>query len=198
MTINKTTMTQVIDDIFQKGQVVDEQGNIHSLHSHTSREQCLFLQGLIREIAPESCIEIGLAYGISTLFMLEGLTGNGKPFTYTVMDPFQKEHWNDIGLTNIQRMGYREKVRFLPKFSDQVLPQLYNEGHRIQFAYVDSTKVFDVLMVDVYFLAKMLDIGGLIVLDDCGFPGIRALARFITQHPSFEVYKGFSKEKFSS
>jgi predicted O-methyltransferase YrrM len=184
-------MNRILKEIFESNQVVDENGKVHLLHSHTSKEQCEFLQDLIREIAPSSCIEIGLAYGISTLAMLERLAENGKPFTYTVIDPFQKEHWNNIGLTNIAKMGFLDRVRFFHKFSDQVLPELYNGNNKIQFAYIDSTKVFDILMVDLYYLTKMLNKGGLIVFDDCGFPGIKLLIRFLTKHPSFKVYKGF-------
>ena len=61
-------------------------------------------------------------------------------------------------------------------------------GGGIQFAYVDSTKVFDILMVDLYFINKILDVGGVVVLDDCQFHGIKKLCRFLLVHPSFQLY----------
>jgi hypothetical protein len=37
----------------------------------------------------------------------------------------------------------------------------------------------------------MLRVGGVVVLDDCGFPSLRKLARFLAIHPSVHVYKSF-------
>lgn len=87
-----------------------------------------------------------------------------------------------------------DKVTFYRKFSDQVLPELTAQGLKVQFAYIDSTKVLDVLMTDVYYITKMLETGGILALDDCGWPGIRILARFLSQHPAYKVYKGFGPD----
>jgi len=122
------------------------------------------------------------------------LQSSGKEFHHSVVDPFQQD-WKDIGLYNIDKAGFSGNVTFYRKFSDQVLPTLYHENRRIQFAYIDSTKVFDVLMTDVYFINKILDINGILVLDDCGFPGIRVLVRFLSQHPGYTVHKVFSKDE---
>ena len=63
--------------------------------------------------------------------------------------------------------------------------------------YIDSTKVFDVLMVDVYFINKMLKVNGILVLDDCDFPSIRFLARFLAVHTCFRIYAVLNKDKVS-
>ena len=71
------------------------------------------------------------------------------------------------------------------------------EKKRIQFVYLDSSKVFDILLTDLHFINKILDINGVIVLDDCRYPGIRKLIRFMAVHPSFEVFCGLDKDYFS-
>lgn len=164
------------------------------MHSNTTVEQCEFLQELIKEVRPDASLEVGLAYGISTIAILEALDSSGKPFRHSVIDPFQAE-WKDIGLLNIERAGFKDRVTFYRKFSDQILPELYAHQQKIQFAYLDTTKVFDVLMTDVYFITKILEPGGILVLDDCGFPGIRMLVRYLSQHPSYQVYRGFQKDR---
>jgi predicted O-methyltransferase YrrM len=186
-------MHQILRDIFETKQVRGKDGSILPLHSNTTSEQCAFLQELIDETRPESSLEVGLAYGISTIAILEALGKTGKTFQHKVIDPFQQD-WKDIGLLNIERAGFREQVTFYRKFSDQVLPELYAQGLKVQFAYIDSTKVFDVLMTDVYYITKMLETGGILVLDDCGFPGIRLLVRYLSQHPAYKVYRGFQKD----
>ncbi len=183
-------------DIFATGKVKDEKGNEYPLHSNTTAEQCEFIQSIIQDTRPDSSLEIGLAYGISTLAILDALQKGNKPFHHTVVDPYQKD-WKNIGLLNIERAGCSEYITYESRFSDQVLPALYKENSRVQFVYIDSTKVLDVLMTDVYFVTKILDVGGILVLDDCGFPGIRTLVRFLSRHPAYIIYKGFAKDKTS-
>jgi predicted O-methyltransferase YrrM len=187
-------MHQLLRTIFETKQVQEKDGSFLPLHSHTTSEQCEFLQELIKEVRPESSVEVGLAYGISTIAILDALDTSGKTFHHRVIDPFQ-EDWKDIGLLNIERAGFKDRVTFYRRFSDQVLPELYIQQQKIQFAYVDTTKVFDVLMTDVYFITKILQTGGILVLDDCGFPGIRMLVRYLSQHPSYQVYRGFQKDR---
>lgn len=186
-------MTDQLEQIFTSKHVTDESGKELPLHSHTSREQCRFLDEMIVAAQPQTSIEIGLAYGISTLQILKSLSGIRKDFTHIVMDPFQHE-WNSVGLLNIKRSGYQDRVKFFAERSTVVLPRLQSENTRIQFAYIDSTKVFDHLLVDVHYITDMMDKGGILVLDDCDFPGIRLLARFLAHHPSFEVFMGFSPD----
>jgi len=186
-------MSYLLDDIFEKLVVTDNTGKEYQLHSHTSRAQCAFMDEIIREVRPETGLEVGLAYGISTLQILKSMAGVREDFKHIVMDPYQHE-WNDIGTLNVERSGYKDHVRFYSAPSTVVLPKLDSEKTRIQFAYIDSTKVFDQLLVDVHYINSMMDVGGVLVLDDCDFPGIRLLARFLARHPSFKVLKGFSPD----
>ena len=191
-------MHPILKEIFEKKEIKDRENNTYPLHSHTNAEQCAFIQELILEAKPSKTLEIGLAYGISTIAILDALSELKTPFHHIVIDPFQRDAWKDIGLLNIEKGGFLDNVTFYSRFSDQVLPALYSENARIQFAYIDSTKVFDILMTDVYFITKIMDINGMLVLDDCGFPGIRTLVRFLSQHPSYVIHKSFSKDPISA
>jgi predicted O-methyltransferase YrrM len=186
-------VSDLLQRIFDQSSVTDEKGNVIQLHSHTPEAQCKFLDEIIRLVKPSASIEVGLAYGISTLQIIHSMASLQKGFTHVVMDPFQHE-WNNIGMLNISRSGYAPHVRFFSERSSVILPRLLGEGLRVQFAYIDSTKVFDQLVVDVHYITTMLDNGGVIVLDDCDFPGIRLLARMLARHPSFVVLKGFSPD----
>lgn len=187
-------MTDVLAEIFRTSRVTDNAGKEYELHSHTSAAQCSFLDGIIREVQPQTSLEVGLAYGISALQILKTMSTIRQDFTHIVMDPFQSE-WHNIGLLNIERSGYNDHVHFHSDFSTRALPKLAAAGTRIQFAYIDSTKVFDLLMVDVHYITEMLDIGGVLVLDDCDYPGIRLLARFLSKHPSYKVMRGMVPDR---
>lgn len=188
----------LLDNIFQSGKVSDYNGQEFPLHSHTSREQCYFLHTLIETLRkPEISLEIGLAYGISALQILESMGKRNPTFRHLVIDPFQKTQWNDIGIANMQRSGFSARVTIYEDLSHQVLPELLHQKVQLDFAYVDSTKVFDTLMVDLYYLIRMLKVGGIVVLDDCNYPGVRLLSRFLAVHPSLKLIGAFNRDSTS-
>lgn len=182
-------MNQVLQEILKTSTVVGPKGEKHPLHSHTSEKQCMFLNSIVRQIKARVGVEIGLAYGVSTLAICEGLSHEEKSKHY-VIDPMQAD-WHDIGLLNLEKAGFLKHVEFYRDYSHVVLPKLLAGGLRADFAYVDTTKVFDILMVDVFYLHKILRVGGILVLDDCNFPGIRKLARFLCRHPGWKLHSSF-------
>ena len=71
--------------------------------------------------------------------------------------------------------------------SYEVLPELLANGRQIDLAYVDSLKVFDLLLVDVFFLTRLLRVGGVLVFDDRDWPGVRKLVRYMASLPHWRV-----------
>lgn len=179
-------MHAVLQQILSTGVALDHSGKSHPLHSHTSAAQCTFLQELVRRIDARRCLEIGLAYGVSSLAVCEEIEAK-KGATFISIDPFQSVHWNDIGLSNLERAGYSHFLEFHPRSSHEVLPELFCAGCQIDFAYVDTTKVFDMVLVDASFLIRMLKPGGVIVFDDCAWPGIKKLVRYLASWPHLKV-----------
>src|SRR3954452_9516008 len=98
------------ETILSTNTVTDDAGTNYPLHSHTSRDQCEVLQRLIRQSRPKVSLEVGLAYGISTLNICQALREVGAN-KHIVMDPFQA-NWKEIGLRNIRVAGYEDLVEF--------------------------------------------------------------------------------------
>lgn len=182
-------MNETLEIILRTETVYDDAGKAYRLHSHTRKEQGLFLQNIIRKIKPEKSIEVGLAYGISTLFICEALRENKIGHHY-VMDPYQRQ-WHNIGLKNIHDAGYDDIVDFYEEPADRLLSNFFLKNVKIDFAYLDGSKVFDVVFFNIYILSKIMNVGGVLVLDDCTFPGIKKVVRFLNVHPCFEYYSGF-------
>jgi predicted O-methyltransferase YrrM len=189
-------MNDVLTEIFRTKTVQDQNGVPRPLHSNTEYEQGLFLQGIIEEIKPQNTIEIGLAYGVSSLFILEAIkdVNNSK---HVIIEPYPDEYWDNIGLINIEKAGFTDRVEFYNDFSYNILPKLYLEGRKFQFAYIDTTKLFDIVHTDVFYILKMLDIGGVFVLDDVSFPSLRKLSRYISKLPFVEIYSAHKADKLS-
>lgn len=178
-------MLTILKNILETRKVEDQQGNKFPLHSETTIQQCEFLVQLIQKVDASVCVEIGLAYGISSLCICEHLATKNSP-RFISIDPFQSQ-WKDIGLSNLTKCGFDKFTEFHRDFSHNVLPRLLDSGVRIDFAYVDTSKVFDVVLLDAIYLTRLLKIGGMLVFDDCQQPGVNRMARYIAKWPHLRV-----------
>jgi predicted O-methyltransferase YrrM len=93
----------LINEILQSKQVIDEQGRAHPLNSTSiTEDEGLFLEKMIDEHGSLNTIEIGFAYGLSSLFICAALEKRNKAH-HTIIDPSQKAVWNNIGVANLKR-----------------------------------------------------------------------------------------------
>jgi predicted O-methyltransferase YrrM len=184
-------MNKLLEKVFESQKFLTKDNLTINIHSNTGKEQCQFLQRIILENKFSKSIEIGFAYGISALAIIEEIEKqNGK---HVVIDKFQNSDWNGVGLDLINQAGYSEYIYFNEEYSYVTLPKLLEEGRSFNFAYIDSTKLLDFLLVDFFFLDKLLEKGGIIVFDDVAFLGIRKLLRYIAQFPNYIVHDTFPK-----
>lgn len=180
-------MPELLREILSSGIVTDADGEKLAVHSNTSAEQRAFIQDLISRTGARHCLEVGLAYGVSSLAICEAISSHGDARLISI-DPFQQAHWKGIGLLNLERGGFSSIVDFHECFSYEVLPKLLSEGTELDFAYVDTTKIFDAVLVDAFYITRLLRQGGVVVFDDCSWPGIRKLVRYIASWPHMEVF----------
>ncbi|MDP4285495.1 MAG: class I SAM-dependent methyltransferase [Bacteroidota bacterium] len=186
-------MLTLLENIFTSSLIENPQGKMVSLHSHTSRGQGIFLQGIFDQVKPKKTLEIGMAFGISSLFILEKHREYDHPNkSHIIIEPYP---WKGIAEYNFAKAGLFELTDIYYKKSYEILPGLVAENIRIQYAYVDTIKLFDNVMQDIFFIDKMLDVGGVIILDDCGgsWPGIQKAARFLNSLPHYEFLGGYRK-----
>lgn len=182
-------MNKLLNKIFETKSFINNKGETVLIHSETSKAQCEFLQNIIRQNKFTKSIEIGFAYGISTLAIAEQIVD--QKGTHLVIDKFQHKYWNGNGLDLIKQAGYFEHLQFIEEFSYIALPELLQKDLKFDFAYVDTTKLFDWVLVDFFYLDKLLDINGVVVFDDMTVPAIRKLVRYISQLPNYKIYDQF-------
>ncbi|HVU98918.1 MAG TPA: class I SAM-dependent methyltransferase [Puia sp.] len=182
-------MHPLLEGIFATRQFRNSKNEIVKISSETSKGQCEYLQAIIRDKGYNRSLEIGFAYGTSTLAIVEEVAKkNGR---HTVIDKFQLEGWGGNGLDLVRQAGYGDSLEFIGKFCYASLPELMSAGRRFDFAYIDSTKQLDWLLVDFFYIDKMLDPGGMIVFDDVSFPGIRKLLRYLSQFPDYRIHSQY-------
>ena len=186
-------MNQLLEHIYKTGYVEDCDGNlINPFPTTTPRETGTILYEIIGEYNLEKTMEIGMAYGLSTLFICQAHQDRGVG-NHTAIDPKQSSKWKSIGLLNIKRAGLEARLRFFENFSDQVLPQLVKTGEHFDFAFIDGMHLFDYALLDFFYIDKLLTPGGYVVFDDLWMPAIRKVVSFVLRNRDYELVKIASK-----
>jgi predicted O-methyltransferase YrrM len=133
---------------------------------------------VVRERARET-IEVGLGYGISSLFICEGLLENDEAAArHVAIDPYQEARFSDCGLQLIEDAGLRGVVEHVAEESLTALPRLLEEGRSFDLAFVDGNHRFDGVFVDLVYLGRLIRPGGVVVLDDYQLPAVARAASF--------------------
>jgi predicted O-methyltransferase YrrM len=177
---------KLVEQILTTRQVHTPDGATLPLQDSIDAETGALLQNLIFTHRPSVSLEIGLAYGVSALFICEALSVVGGT-KHVVIDAAQSTTWKGIGLANLRTAGFAPMVDFREEYSQDALPKLCAEGLEIDFAFIDGTHTFDQKMIDFFYVDCLLRTGGVIAFDDCDWPSIRALCRFIATNRSYRV-----------
>ena len=188
-------MNQLLDTIYSSGKVEDADGQpVACFPTSVSYESGMVLYDLIRSRALQKTLEVGMAYGLSTLFICQALK-DGSAGLHTALDPAQSSSWGSIGLLNVERAGLGHLLRFLEATSDAALPRLHAQGERFDFAFIDGMHLFDYTLVDFYYIDKMLEVNGYLVFDDIWMPGIRRVITFVLRNRAYKLERGVLKRQ---
>jgi predicted O-methyltransferase YrrM len=152
------------------------------------RAEGQLLQHIVMDVRPRISLEIGCAYGVSTLYICEALTRLSHPASHIVIDPFQRTQWHDIGRKHVAEAGFESIVMFKEEPAELVLPALVRDGARVDFAFVDGWHTFDQVMVEFYFLNRLLRVGGVAAFDDSDRRSVNRVLRHALTYPNYRVY----------
>ena len=129
-------------------------------------------------------LEVGLAYGFSTVFLLAALDQVGGG-THTAIDPFQMTDWHGIGITHAHELIAHSarltsrSFTWIEERSDRALVDLERAGRTYGLVFIDGYHRFDDALVDFTLSARMCGSGGLIVFHDMWLDSIKAVASFV-------------------
>jgi len=185
----------VLDALVRDGTAVARSdGSVHRLFpvAVSAAEGEKVRSWVIREAAART-IEVGFGYGVSALFVCEGLLSNGAPNSrHVVIDPYQSTRFAGCGLQFLDEAGVGGLVEHHNEESQITLPRLLSEGRRFDLAVVDGNHRFDAVFVDLYYLGRLVRPGGIVFVDDYHLPGIMRAVSF------FEANLGWSLEEVST
>jgi predicted O-methyltransferase YrrM len=174
-----------VEDLLQTQEVTDEKGNVYKLHGGIDRAEGEFLHSLIFHNKVERSLEIGCAFGISSLYICHALSQK-KVQHHIIIDPHQSSEWHNIGMTNLKRAGFTFP-ELIEEPSEIALPRLLQQEEGFDFAFIDGWHTFDHALVDFFYVNRLLNVQGIVVFDDMEFPQLRKLVRYIRHYPNYEV-----------
>jgi predicted O-methyltransferase YrrM len=182
-------MNAILKSILDTGNVTSSEGEtIHALYDGISREQGEFLQAIIAEIKPASSVEIGLAYGVSSLFILDALRQIGRGH-HIIMDYKQSTLWKSIGLKNLNDAGFADLYEFYEQPAHVGITQLEMQGTKVDFAFIDGKHLYDYTLVDFFCVDRILKVGGIVAMDDMWMPSIQKVCAYILTNRAYTVYR---------
>ncbi len=180
-------MLPLVEEILKSGRVTSPDGRRNiQLRSNITQDIGEFLKNLVLKVGADVTLEVGLAHGVSALFICEGLREAGG-HRHIAIDPNQTEMYSGIGVENVRRVGLGDLIELREKPSCVALPELLASGLKIDFAFIDGWHTFDYVLLDFFYIDKMLRVGGVVVLDDCYLSAINSVCRYIATNRNYTV-----------
>jgi predicted O-methyltransferase YrrM len=176
----------IIREIYDTGKVYDQNGNQIDVWAQVTEAHCTALYRTVLKYRPQSCVEIGMACGLSTLAILAALRDVGEGGQLISIDPFQSTERKGVGVANVKRAGYEDIHTLIEAFDYAALPRLLGDGTRVDFGYIDGWHTFDYTLLDFFYLDKMLPVGGVIGFNDCGVRAIHRVLKFVKTHRHYK------------
>jgi predicted O-methyltransferase YrrM len=175
------TLPRYIESAYSRGSVIDSGGADVDLAPHSiERAQGEAMRDLAIAEGVERTVEVGLALGMSALFLCQAVLSRGG--RHTAIDPFQQESWNGAGLRTLREAGVEELVEVIEEESQLALPRLVDEGREFDLAFVDGDHRFEGVFLDLYFMTRLVRPGGLVLVDDMWMPAVRTAVAYVERN----------------
>jgi len=182
-------LRSVIDRLMADGSVVSRMdGSHHELQPVAiGAAEGETLTSYVRREQASDTIEVGLGYGISALFICEGLLAGGEAAHHVVLDPNQATRFSNCGLQVLEDAGVANLVEHFAEPSEIALPRLLGEGKRFDFAFVDGNHRFDGVFLDLVYLGRLLHPGKVVVVDDYQLPSVERAVSFFVANLEWKI-----------
>jgi predicted O-methyltransferase YrrM len=183
----QTVGTPLIGQIYASGVVAAADGEHRAIYPWSIPASVGFaLRDLIRRRGLGRTLEIGMAYGLATLFMCEAHRERGTG-RHTAIDPCQRLEFRGLGLLNLERAGLASLLECIEEEDARALPDLERRGDRFDLVFIDGLHMFDYTLLDFFHADRLARVGGCIAFDDAQAPGVQRAIDFIRENRSYRV-----------
>lgn len=142
------------------------------------------LHRLVRQTGALRTLEVGFAYGFSTIWLLDALPPGGH---HVAIDPHERTAYAGVGLRQVEKLGAQQRFSWCEALSIHALSDAIRQGEQHDLVFIDGNHRFDDVLVDFYLADQVLRPGGVLALDDMWMPSIRSVASFITANRAYQA-----------
>ena len=178
------TMLQIqtkMIDIFKRVKVGDN--DIKRISSNVNSTEGNYLSALVEAKGLKKVLEVGFAFGISTMYLCRAVLKTGG--SVTSIDPFQSSQWHNYGLKLITYNKLSNVHTLIEEKSYVALPRLITREPEYDMIFIDGWHTFDYTLVDFFFADKLIKIGGYIVIDDIRHHSVKQVVNYLVQNYTF-------------
>jgi len=135
------------------------------------------------------CLEIGMNYGISSMYILLALKKNINLDKKLVsVDKNQLSQWKNFGINLVKSIKMNKYHTLYDDESYKILPELIDKKEVYDFIFIEGWKFFDYTLLDLFYSNLLLKVGGIIMIDDAYHQGINKCIKYIDAN-----YKHFKR-----
>lgn len=151
------------------------------IHSGIKTPEGKFLTNLVTTKNLNKIVEVGMAFGISAMFITEGIKHNKKSGKLISIDPFQTEQWKDSAINLLKTLKLSKYSEVIQKKSYIALPELLISHGENSFdtVFIDGWHTFDYTLLDTFYADKLVKPNGYIIIDDALHFSVQQCIRYI-------------------
>ena len=179
---SNSVMNKMLHRMLQEHTTVDLHGRERQVTGGISQEEAEFIHSLIIDRGCQTCMETGVAYGVSTIAICQSLFHQGNGCHHYGVDPCQYSDYDGAALAALQACGLEGFFELLNGPSHTMLPQLLARNVKLDLALIDGWHTFDYTLLDVFYADKMLRPGGILLIHDMDLPSKRKVWGFLKTH----------------
>ena len=183
---NQMFENSVLKQMIKEGTAVDQQGAPAKVKDRILAKHAEALFRTVLELRPRRAIEGGMACGAATLSILTALDQIGGEGSLVSIDPYQTRDWKGVGVASVARAGLANRHRLIEDYDYAALPRLLAKGAQFELAYIDGWHTFDYTLLDLFYIDRMLTVGGVVGFNDCGWPAVHKVIKFLLSHRRYE------------
>ena len=152
---------EILQHAFDTGRISTPSGSTRRLHSMISGGEGMLLYHLVKQHRLKRSLEIGLAFGISALFIAQGhldamQSDASSPHRHVAVDPMQRTDWESIGMHQLGLANAAHLVELRTTESHIALPHALARNESYDLILIDGMHMFDFALVDFFFADLLL------------------------------------------
>jgi len=184
-------VNDVLKEIYSTRRVTTDLGESIRFTSGINPPEGKLLYDLTLRVGAKKTLEIGMANGTSALYICEAhkKMGNGDE-SHISIDPFQTSQWKNVGRANLLRANLDNLSKVIEDYSHFALPELLKNGEKFDLIFIDGMHLFDYTIVDMFFADHLLNVGGLMIVDDIKHSNVKNAYKFLVRN-----YKHYTVKK---